>query len=66
MGRILVSKDGQRFIKFELLDMAVSSEISTRWAVINQVVLEEKALSASIISGRKMYLSQPECILRII
>jgi hypothetical protein len=63
--RILLAQDIQSFIKSALFDVTVAGEISTRRVSCNKVLFREETLSSSVVAGRKMYLSKPECILVI-
>jgi len=50
MCRILVTEDRKSLIELVLLNIAVSCQVSARWAMIDQVVFGKKALGTCVVA----------------
>lgn len=62
MARVLVPKNVQSLFKFRLLYLAMGGEVAACRAMIDEIVLGEEALCASIVSGGEVDLSEKESI----
>lgn len=63
---ILVSEDIKCIFEFRLLYLAMSGQVPRCRAMLNKIVLGEKALRTSIVSCGEVDLSKEEGIIRVI
>ena len=66
MGGASIPQDGQSILIPGLLNVTVSSEISTCRIVVDEIVLRQEALGANVVSSGEMDLSKEEGIVRFI
>lgn len=66
MSWVLVSEYIECFFEFRLLYLAMSGQVLRCRTMINKIVLGQKALRASIVSGGEMDLSKEEGIIGVI
>ncbi len=66
MCRILVTEYRESLVELVLLDIAVSCQVSARWAMVDKVVFRKEALGTGVVAGREVNLCEPEGILGII
>ena len=57
MAGILIPQNIQCFFESGLLNLAMSSKVAASWAVVDEVMLCQKALGPSIVAGGEVYLS---------
>lgn len=66
MTWVLISKDAECIFEFRLLYLAVGGQVPGCRAMIDETVLREKALRASVVSGGEVDLGKEEGIIGVI
>lgn len=65
MCRILLSQHAQGIFELVLLDVAMSCEISARWAMFDQVMFGQESLGTRVVARGEMDLSEEEGVVGI-